>query len=155
MKRREFVGLLGGAAAFPLAARVAKAQPHSRFVVGFLGPQVGGVGNYLDDVASGLSQLGYQQGRDYVFEERYAEGEMARLPALAEDLVRFKPNVIIVPTTVAALAARKATTEIPIVGVSLADPHGSRAQRSASWHQRHRHTHVGGRAWGKAGKYCS
>jgi putative tryptophan/tyrosine transport system substrate-binding protein len=46
-----------------------------------------------------------------VFEERYAEGEMARLPALAEDLVRLKPNVIVAPITVAALAARKATNE--------------------------------------------
>jgi putative ABC transport system substrate-binding protein len=49
---------------------------------------------------------------------------MARLPAMAEDLVRLKPNVIIAPITVAALAARKATTDIPIVGVSLADPVG-------------------------------
>jgi putative ABC transport system substrate-binding protein len=122
MKRRQFVGLLGGAAAWPVTARIAAAQQRSRFTVGFLGPQVRGFGRYLDDVASGLRQFGYQQGRDYVFEERYAEGEMARLPALAEDLVRFKPNVIIVPTTVSAIVASKATAEIPIVGVSLADP---------------------------------
>src|SRR3954464_6271175 len=123
MRRRDFITLFG-AAAFPLEAHIANAQQRSRFVVGFLGPQARGFGNYLADVASGLGQLGYQQGQDYAFEERYAEGEMARLPALAEDLVRFKPNVIIAPTTVAALAARKATTAIPIVGVSLADPVG-------------------------------
>jgi putative ABC transport system substrate-binding protein len=124
MKRREFIGLLGGATGWPLASHIADAQQRSRFVIGFLGPQVQGFGHFLDDVASGLRQFGYQQGRDYVFEERYAEGEMTRLPALAEDLVRVKPNVIVVPTTVAALAARKATSDIPIVGVSLADPVG-------------------------------
>jgi len=123
MRRREFLGFLG-AAAWPLAARIARAQQRSRFVIGFLGPQVSGFGNYLDEVASGLGQYGYKQGRDYVFEERYAEGEMARLPALAEDLVRVKPNVIVAPITPAALAARKATSLIPIVGVSLADPVG-------------------------------
>lgn len=106
MKRREFVGLLGGAAVWPVTARVAAAQQRARFIVGFLGPQVPGFGHYLDDVASALKQFGYQQGRDYVFEERYAEGDMTRLPALAEDLVRLKPNVIIAPITVAALAVR-------------------------------------------------
>lgn len=125
MKRREIFGLLGGAAVWPFAARIAEAQQRPRFVVGFLAPQIRGFGNFLDDVASGLRQLGYQQGRDYLFEERYAEGEMARLPVLAEDLVRSKPNVIIVPTTVAALAVRKATGNIPIVGVTLGDPVGS------------------------------
>jgi putative tryptophan/tyrosine transport system substrate-binding protein len=124
MERREFFGLLSGAAAWPLAARIAEAQQRSRFVIGFLGPQIRGFGHFLDDVASGLRQFGYQQGRDYVFEERYAEGEMTRLPALAEDLVRLKPNVIVAPITVAALAARRATSDIPIVGVSLADPVG-------------------------------
>jgi putative ABC transport system substrate-binding protein len=124
MRRRAFVGLLGGVAAWPLTRRAADAQPKSRFVVGFLGPQSAGFGQFLNEIASGLSELGYQQGRDYVFEERYAEGEMARLPGLAEDLVRAKPNVIIAPITVAALAARKATSDIPIVGVSLADPVG-------------------------------
>lgn len=122
MRRREFIGLLGGAAGWPLASCIAEAQQRSRFVIGFLGPQVRGFGDYRDDVASGLRQFGYQEARDYVFEERYAEGDMARLPALAEDLVRSKPNVIVAPVTVAALAARKATSEIPIVGVSLADP---------------------------------
>jgi putative tryptophan/tyrosine transport system substrate-binding protein len=125
MERRKFITLVGGAAAaWPLAARIAEAQQRSRSVIGFLGPQISGFGHFLDDVASGLRQLGYQQGRDYVFEERYAEGDMSRLPALAEELVRLKPNVIIVPITVAALAARKATSDIPIVGVSLADPVG-------------------------------
>src|ERR1700712_5628666 len=107
MRRREFLGFLG-AAAWPLAPRIAKGQQRSKFVIGFLGPQVSGFGSYLDEVASGLEQHGYKQGRDYVFEERYAGGEMARLPALAEDLVRLKPNVIIAPNTIAALAARKA-----------------------------------------------
>ncbi len=65
-----------------------------------------------------------------MFAEQYAEGVMARLPALAEDLVRLKPNVIIAPITVAALAARKATTDIPIVGVALADPVGIGLVRS-------------------------
>src|SRR3954452_14885474 len=124
MKRRAFVGLLCGAAAWQIAASAATAQQRPRLIVGFLGPQSLGFGHFLDEVAAGLRQIGYQQGQDYVFEERYADGEMSRLPALAEDLVRVKPNVIIVPNSVAALAARKATSDIPIVGVSLADPVG-------------------------------
>jgi putative tryptophan/tyrosine transport system substrate-binding protein len=124
MKRRDFITFLSGVLAWPIAPRVAEAQRRARFVVGFLGPQGPGFGHFLDDIASGLRQLGYQQDRDYVFEERYAEGEMARLPTLAEDLVRMKPDVIVAPTTIAALAARKATGYIPIVGVSLADPVG-------------------------------
>src|SRR4029077_3701869 len=96
MRRREFLVFLG-AAAWPLAAPIARAQQRSRFVIGFLGPQSPGFGHFLDEVASGLRQFGYQQGQDYVFAEQYAEGVMARLPALAEDLVRLKPNVIIAP----------------------------------------------------------
>jgi ABC-type uncharacterized transport system substrate-binding protein len=153
MKRREFIGLLGGATGW-LASRIAEAQQRSRFVIGFLGPQVPGFGHFLDDVTLGLTQFGYQQGRDYVFEERYAEGEMARLPALAEDLVRLKPNVIVVPITVAALAARRATSDIPIVGVSLADPVGSGLVLSEA----HPGTNVTGiRSWveGLGGKLVS
>jgi putative ABC transport system substrate-binding protein len=129
MRRREFLGFLG-AAAWPLATPIARAQRRARFVIGFLGPQGRGFGHFLDELASGLRQFGYQQGQDYVFEERYAEGQVTRLPALAEDLVRFKPNVIIAPVTVAAMVARKATTDIPIVGVALADPVGIGLVRS-------------------------
>jgi putative ABC transport system substrate-binding protein len=129
MRRREFLGFLG-AAAWPLAAPIARAQQRSRFIIGFLGPQSPGFGHFLDEVASGLREFGYQQGQDYVFAERYAHGDMARLPTLAEDLVRLKPNVVIAPITIAALAARKATTDIPIVGVALADPVGIGLVRS-------------------------
>src|SRR5262245_19556148 len=71
-----------------------------------------------------MRELGYLEGRDYGLEDRYADGDGSRLPLLAEELVRLKPDVILVGTTPGALAAKQATASIPIVGVNMTDPVG-------------------------------
>src|SRR5262249_16471336 len=71
-----------------------------------------------------MRELGYLEGRDYGLEDRYADGDGSRLPLLAEELVRLKPDVILVGTTPGVLAAKQATASIPIVGVNMTDPVG-------------------------------
>jgi ABC-type uncharacterized transport system substrate-binding protein len=119
VKRREFIALLGGtAAAWPFAARA-----QQRPVVGLLAVSSKTTGaRYYGAFPQGLRELGYSEGRDYAFEERYADGDVARLPRLAEELVRLKPRVIVAGATPAVLAARRATGSVPIVGVNMNDP---------------------------------
>ena len=74
---------------------------------------------------AGLRELGYVNGRNVAFEYRFAEGKFERLPALAADLVRLRPDALLVHTTPGSLAARQATTGIPIVMVGVADPVGA------------------------------
>jgi len=69
-----------------------------------------------------MQEFGYVQGRDYIIEDRYADGELARLPALFQELVRIKSDVIVTGTTVGILDATRTTGTIPIVGASLTDP---------------------------------
>jgi ABC-type uncharacterized transport system substrate-binding protein len=71
-----------------------------------------------------LRDLGYIEGRDYALADRYADGDLARLPALAQELVRLVPDVIVAAPGSAVLAARQATASIPIVGVNMNDPVG-------------------------------
>jgi putative ABC transport system substrate-binding protein len=71
-----------------------------------------------------MRELGYEEGRSYVIEERYAEGDLTRLPVLAEEMVRLKPDVIVTAPNSAALSAMRATTTIPIVALNLIDPVG-------------------------------
>jgi putative ABC transport system substrate-binding protein len=111
VRRREFVALLGGAAAWPLAAR---AQQPAMPVIGFIDTR--SVETTREQVAAfkrGLAETGYVEGRNVAIEYRWADNQTDRLPALASDLVRQRIAVIVAPGPPSALAAKAATTKIP------------------------------------------
>jgi putative ABC transport system substrate-binding protein len=119
VKRREFITLLGGAAVWPLAAHAQQAVP----VVGVLSAEWPNLfSDRLRAFHDGLRETGYVEGRNLAIEYRWAEGRNDRLPALATELVRRQVTVLVATSTPAVLAARIATTTIPIVFFVAADP---------------------------------
>ena len=123
LQRREFITFLGGAAAWPLAAR---AQQPSIPVIGFfsLSPSSADTSLYmLDGLRRGLAETGHVEGRNVTIEYRWAEGRYDRLPELAAELVRRRVDVIAaVASSSPGLAAKAATSTIPIVFQTGADP---------------------------------
>jgi putative ABC transport system substrate-binding protein len=120
MKRRKFIALLSAAAAArPLGARTQQAEKVYKIgslTAGSPGPSI---------VGEAFRELGYIVGKNLTFESSYAEDRLDRLPKLAAELVSLKVDVIITWGTLAPLAAKQATSTIPIVMIAAGDPVGS------------------------------
>src|SRR5262245_12795821 len=119
MRRREFITLIGGAAAaWPLVTRAQTVR--QRPLIGLLQVQsLTGSARYTSEFLRGMAELGYVEGRDIDLERRYAAGDLNRLPVLANELVKLKPDVILTTTSAAALALMQATQSIPIVAAAM------------------------------------
>ena len=121
MRRRKFITLLGGAAAWPLAARAQ--QPAKVLRVGILSPAASETAATLTAFREGIRDLGYIEGKTIALDFRLSKGDMDALPALAAELVRIPVDVIVTDSTSGTLAAFDATRTIPIVmGATGGDP---------------------------------
>ena len=122
MRRREFIGLLAGLAAWPTVVRAQQERP----VIGFLSAlSEASVPEFISAFRRGLSETGFVEGRNVAIEYRWAEGQYERLPAMAAELVRRPVSLILAQAPPAALAAKAATANIPIVFVVGFDPVGA------------------------------
>ena len=126
MKRRDFISVIGGAAAaWPLAAHAQQGKKIPR--IGVLWPNPPATFDFLQQ---GLKDFGYVEGRNIAFEFRWAEGALDKLPEMAAELVRLQVDVIVTLAPQATLAAKQATQTIPIVFVAMGDPVASRVVSS-------------------------
>ena len=123
VQRRDFLIAAGVLLSAPLHT---DAQPTARIArIGYLGTSGGASAHLFEALVQGLRNLGYDDGRNVVIEQRNAMGKLERLPALAAELVALKVDVIVASSTPQALAAKQATTTIPIVFTTVGDPVGS------------------------------
>ena len=126
MRRREFITLIGGAAVPSLLLSLAARAQQSRLArIGALVLTSADAQSLGKELREGLRELGYVEGQNFVFEFRSADGNADRLPELAAELVRLQVDVITPAYTPCALAAKRATTTIPIVMAAVADPIGA------------------------------
>jgi putative ABC transport system substrate-binding protein len=124
MRRRKFITLLGGAAAWPLAVRAQ--QPEKLPTIGYLGSGTPSTDSqWLAAFVKRLRELGWIDGRNVAIEVRWAEGHVERFAEIAAELVRLKVDVILTHNTPPVLAAKRATSVIPIVFASAGDPIGT------------------------------
>ena len=125
MNRRRFVRVIAGGLA--IAGSVTEGQAAATvYRVGFLlGASEESVASLFGALREGLRDLGYVEGRNLVFEARYAGGKMERLPDLAAELVRLRVDVIVTGTNFHVAAVRQATATIPVVMIFVEDPVGS------------------------------
>jgi putative tryptophan/tyrosine transport system substrate-binding protein len=130
MKRRDFITLLGGAAAaWPLAAR--GQQSSGVPLIGILSPLSEGTATRnIEGFRKGMRELGYLEGRNMTLALRFAEGMPERMPALATELVGLKPDVIVAAPETSLLAVRNVTRTIPVITIWLQDPVASGAVES-------------------------
>jgi putative ABC transport system substrate-binding protein len=119
MKRREFISLVGGAAAAGLPVAALAQQPSKIWRMGFLAH---GHEKFYDSLFEGLREFGYVEGRNLIVERRYAVGRAELFQGFAAEMVRLKVDIIVVVTTPAALAVKKATTTIPVVFPNAISP---------------------------------
>jgi putative ABC transport system substrate-binding protein len=124
MRRREFIAVLGGAVALPLAARAQKAPVR----IGFL--YAGAAGSltttaHIAEINEGLHDNGMIEGRDYVLESRFADGRYERFPDLARELGQAGASVILVSTIAAVRAAQRLDPAVPVVMIAINDPVGT------------------------------
>jgi ABC-type uncharacterized transport system substrate-binding protein len=124
MRRREFMGLIGGAMTWPFVARAQ--QPGKLPTIGFLGAATpSAASQWVAAFAQRLRELGWTEGRTVVIEYRWAEGRSERFAEIAAEFVRLKVDVIVTWGTASVVAAKQATSVIPIVFAAAGDPVGA------------------------------
>jgi putative tryptophan/tyrosine transport system substrate-binding protein len=124
MRRRDFITLLGGAAVALPRGGVAQVSTRRPLVAVVSGQSSAGASYYVTAFTQRMQEHGYIAGRDVEIVYRYADGDMTRGPVLVNELLRLKPDVVVATNTQLTIAARQATTAIPIVAATVTDPVG-------------------------------
>ena len=124
MRRREFIGLIGGVAALPVAAQAQTLGKTPRVGILWHAGSREAEKPYIDWIREGFAKVGFIEGKNIVFEERFPNEQPARFVAMAEELASLNVDLIVAVSTPSALAAQKATSTIPIVFLPIVDPVG-------------------------------
>jgi putative ABC transport system substrate-binding protein len=123
--RRKIVMALGaGALTTAMAPGIAQTTGSPRRIAILHGASVEAVGHFIDAFRAALKSLGYSEGRDIVIDIRWAENKLERLPALIQDLLSYKPSIIVTSGTPGVVACQQATSTVPIVFAAAGDPVG-------------------------------